>query len=177
MRLTKPRGRDMKGMTMNGPLVVGGIAGVAGIVGGVVAERASHANLEQRNAAVKNGADAWLRSARGEFEGDIANDRQLNRSLEDRLEDYELAHPRPDSVGFGRASSSWGESVTLPGRDGFWGLTIGAAGVGGGIVGGTMLGTGLDATKNLPAATAGAGILAAEVGVAAGSLVSSWLPH
>jgi len=171
-------------MGMNVPLVVGGAAAAVGIAAGVVAERISHGNLEQRKAgmdAQRNAGQQWISDANEHFGTEIETDRLRTRDLDGKLEDYTLEHPRPDGVTYGR-NQSWRSDVYAPdaSREGFWGLTLGAAGAGGAVVGGFTWGIAAEGarTAGTAAATAiGVGLLAGGLGVAAGSAVSSWLPH
>jgi hypothetical protein len=169
--------RDDDGTDMNVPLVAGGVAAAVGIAAGVIAERVSHGNLEQERAGLDSqraAGDAWISEANEHFSGEITADRLRGRDLDAQLEDYKLDNPPPADVGFYR-NSAWGSHNQTPeaSRDGFWGMTLGAGGAGGAVVGGMTWGMAADAGSRTGAAV-GASMLALGVGVAAGSLISSW---
>jgi hypothetical protein len=164
---------------MNTALIAGGVAAAAGITAGVLLERQSQSGLDARNDAIDRDANEWLAGAHRQFDGAIEEDRTRNRDLSRAIEDYKTDNPMPSSVSFGRSTNSWGQDVVHSDRDGFWGITLGAAGAGGAVVGGTTLGIALDSSvaatrgSRIAAAT-GAAVLAAGLGVAAGSIVSNW---
>jgi hypothetical protein len=158
---------------MNLPLVVGGGAAVVGLAAGVIGERMTHDSLEAKKADVNARANEWLAGVNDAFKDEIEADRLRNRELEDRIEDYELQHPKPGEVSWNRDQAGYPTSVAQPGRDGFWGITAGAGGGGGLVVGGMTWAISHDSGSAAGAAV-GAGILGAGVGLAAGSIISNW---
>lgn len=158
---------------MNLPLVVGGGAAVVGLAAGVIGERITNDALEAKKADVNARANDWLAGANDRFKDEIEADRLRNRELGDQLEDYRLQNPPPSEVSFGRGGAGWNTNVTQPDRDGFWGITAGAGGGGGLVVGGMVWAMAADSGSKA-GATVGAGILGAGVGLAAGSIISNW---
>ena len=166
---------------MNIPLVAGGAAAAIGITAGVIAERSSHAKLEQRRDGVEAQREVgreWVAGANDQFGSEITTDRLRSRDLDAKIEDYRLDNPSPEGVGF-RREARWNSGVSIkdPNRERFWMATIMGAGFSGATVGGMTLAVaagGARTTGSIAGAAIGAAICAGGLGILAGSAVSNW---
>jgi small-conductance mechanosensitive channel len=161
---------------MNVPLVIGGVGLVGGLAVGVLTERLTHTSNEAEKADIQARTSEWLAGANGHFSDEIEADRLRNRDLDARIEDYELQHPKPGELHWGRDEAGYPTSVDLPTRDNYFLGTVGG-GLGGGLLGGGMVYAIASESSGRGAvvgSAVGAGIIGAGVGLAAGSIISNW---